>query len=390
LKYFIKNFLKSYKGLREFKKLNSVSRKIVFYAEDMQSQNYLIDLLKELLVNFDEEVCYLTSDPEDSIFKLNASYKKLNIFYIGDGFFRTWLFATIETDLMIMTMPDIETFHLKRSKVYDVHYLYIFHAMVSTHSNYRLGAFDSYDTIFCTGKQQMLEIRKTEEFYDLKKKNLYMDGYRPLEYLLDESHGYMKTTSKKIMILIAPSWGANNIFELCIEKLLDSLLKSEVEIILRPHPMTIRHSFDHLKKLKEQYHEKENLLIQTDITNRDPLFNSDVLITDWSGIGMEYGLGLLKPVIYIDTPKKNNNPEFNKINLKPIEVQIRSEIGSIVEMNDLDNINSHINDVIRSYDPNHIIKIREKYVFMKENSIYKSARRVLSIANSNRSRNKKN
>jgi len=383
----IKNNLKAFKALIAFKKLNTESRKIVFYAEDIQSQNYFLGLVKELLVHFDEEICYLTSDPVDTIFLTEKNYKKLNVFYIGDGIIRTWLFSSLEADLMIMTMPDIETFHIKRSKVYNVHYLYIFHALVSTHSNYRLGAFNSYDTIFCTGKQQMLEIRKTEDEYGLNKKNLHKDGYRPLEYLINESHAYTKNSIKKTSVLIAPSWGSNNILELCIENLLDVLLKSDMKITLRPHPMTIRNNFKQLKELEKKYQNKENLCIQTNVANRDILFHSDILITDWSGIGMEYGLGLQKPVIYIDTPKKNNNPEFNKINLIPIEVKIRSEIGSILKINEIKNINYHILEILKLHNPSNILKLREKYVYMKKNSVNKSARRVLSIANANRSRN---
>ena len=36
----------------------------------------------------------------------------------------------------------------------------------------------------------------------------------------------------------------------------------------------------------------------------DSLFDSHVMITDWSGAGMDYGMGLEKPVLYIDVPPK--------------------------------------------------------------------------------------
>lgn len=386
----IKKNLIAYKGLNKFKRLPSESRKIVFYAEDIQSQNYFSGLLEELLINFDEEVCYLTSDPEDTIFLIEKNHKKLNAFYIGSGIIRTWFFASLEADLLVMTMPDIETFHIKRSKIYNVHYLYIFHAMVSTHSNYRLGAFNSYDTIFCTGKQQMLEIRKTEEFYDLNKKNLYMDGYRPLEYLINENQSHNKKNISDTSVLIAPSWGKNTIIDLCIDNLLNIILKSGMQVTLRPHPMTIRNNFEKLNELKKTYRNNKNFNIQINVDNRDILFDSHILITDWSGIGMEYGLGLQKPVIYIDTPKKNNNPESNSINLIPIEVQVRSEIGSIVPISEIDNINIHISNAINSYNPDSILALRKKYVFMKEKPVYKSASRLLCIANANRSRNLNN
>ena len=122
----MKDKIYALKSAFKFNKLSSESRKIVFYAEDIQSQNFLIDLVKELLTEFNQEVCYLTSDVNDSFFSEEKNYPKLRVFYIGNGFMRTWVFMNLKADLFIMTMPDLESFHLKRSKIYPVHYLYIF------------------------------------------------------------------------------------------------------------------------------------------------------------------------------------------------------------------------------------------------------------------------
>ena len=130
-----------------------------------------------------------------------------------------------------------------------------------------------------------------------------MDGYRPLDKLINESRSYIKKSGNKKMILIAPL-GAKIIYEVCIDKLIDNLLNLDVMIVIRPHPMTIKHEYEQINNLKEKYFIHENIVFQLDTVNRSTLFESDILITDWSGIGMEYGLGLLKPVIYIDTPKK--------------------------------------------------------------------------------------
>tara|TARA_B100000902_G_scaffold396941_1_gene459252 strand:+ start:968 stop:2161 length:1194 start_codon:yes stop_codon:yes gene_type:complete len=390
ISHFFKNNYAALKSVFAFKRLKPQSRKIVFYAEDAQSQNFLFDLAKELLVKFDQEVCYLTSDIDDSILSLDKYYNNLHAHYIGDGFLRTWLFTSLEADLMVMTMPDLETFHLKRSAVYNVHYLYIFHALVSTHSAYRLGAFDSYDTVFCVGPHQIKEIRQTEKFYNLNKKNIFRDGYRPLEYLMNENNQFNKKPLKRPSILIAPSWGSNNIFEHCMDTLLDILLELDIQLTIRPHPMTIRHHKKKLAVLNHSYQHKQNFCIQTNIHNRDILFQSDLLITDWSGIGIEYGIGLKKPVIYIDTPQKVHNPEADKINLSPIENEIRSEIGKIVNIDDLSNIHCYIYELLKEYDEDKIIETKEKYLFTKKNSLKKSAKRILSIANANQSRNYKN
>lgn len=389
IEYF-QDIFKAYKSFKSFNKLSEENRKIVFYAEDIQTQNFLLDLVKELLISFNQEICYLTSDQEDSIFLESNNYSNLRVFYVGSGFVRTWAFMNLKADLFIMTMPDIETFHLKRSKIYPVHYLYIFHALVSTHSNYRKGAFDSYDTIFCTGKQQIKEIRETEKYYKLPKKNLFKDGYRPLEYLINESENFSKENSKNLKILVAPSWGENSIMEHCIDSLIENLINTDNKIYLRPHPMTLRNNKNQIERLESKFKNNANFILQKNHKNRNVLFESDILITDWSGIGIEYGLGLLKPVIYIDLPKKNFNPEYMKINITPIELSIREEIGRIVGTEKVTNINQIINETISEYDKKEVLKIRKKYVFMKDDSLNKASKRVVSIANALRSRNHKN
>ena len=54
------------------------------------------------------------------------------------------------------------------------------------------------------------------------------------------------------------------------------------------------------------------------------------MITDWSGAALEYAFGLERPVLFIDVPKKIDNPQYRQINHVPIEVRLRSEIGEIV------------------------------------------------------------
>jgi len=94
----IKNSILAAKSLSEFNNLSDDSRKIVFYAEDSQSQNFLFDLVKEILSEFDQEVCYLTSDQNDTIFNEAKKNPKLKVFYIGHGIVRTTAFLNLKTD----------------------------------------------------------------------------------------------------------------------------------------------------------------------------------------------------------------------------------------------------------------------------------------------------
>ena len=60
-----------------------------------------------------------------------------------------------------MTTPDIGTYHLK--SIYDTHYIYIPHSLVSLHMSYGSNALDAFDTVFCTGEYQVKELKEIEK-----------------------------------------------------------------------------------------------------------------------------------------------------------------------------------------------------------------------------------
>ena len=96
--------------------------------------------------------------------------------------------------MVVMTMPDLENYHIKRSYVRkDAEYVYMFHYPLSTHMVLHTGALDHYDTILCVGEFQFAERRKQEELYHLPQKKLVLCGYGQLEKLQD---AYDKLKSK--------------------------------------------------------------------------------------------------------------------------------------------------------------------------------------------------
>ena len=60
------------------------------------------------------------------------------------------------------------------------------------------------------------------------------------------------------------------------------------------------------------------------------MYDSHVMITDWSGAGIEYGMGLEKPVLYIDVPPKLRNAAYRELEIEPFESFVRERIGSIL------------------------------------------------------------
>jgi YidC/Oxa1 family membrane protein insertase len=130
-----------------------------------------------------------------------------------------------------MDMPDLEKFHIKRSKMFPVHYIYIFHSMFSVHSYLREGAIDNYDTIFCVGEHHVNEIRETEKVYKLKPKELVLYGFPRLDTLIQQQQNYTQINiESKKLVLITPSYGENNLI-ITIQQFQESFTKIKNECI---------------------------------------------------------------------------------------------------------------------------------------------------------------
>ena len=99
---------------------------------------------------------YITSDIHDQVFELAKTQERLRPYYIGEKRLITMMMK-MDADMVVMTMPDIEKYHIKRSYVRkDIEYLYIPHGVDSNNLMLRQGAIDYYDTVFHTGKNQRL------------------------------------------------------------------------------------------------------------------------------------------------------------------------------------------------------------------------------------------
>ena len=228
------------------------------------------------------------------------------------------------------------------------------------------GAFDHYDTIFCVGPHQIKEIRETEKVYGLKAKKLINYGYGRLDTLLQNKVNSQTTNSNsKNTIIIAPSYGDNNLLEKCGIKLIDILLKSDFRVMVRPHLRTLRDSTELIDSITKKFGKNPNFMLETGVIKFDSLNNSLCMISDWSGISLEYAFTFERPVIFIDVPKKILNPNWGDIALEPIETSIRDKIGHVVSPNNLE----EILELVRILDKNtknisELIKeIREKTVY---------------------------
>ena len=321
-------------SLRRFNRSPREERQIVFYAESRADWAHLGPIVEEL-TSAGRTISYVTSDEDDPV--LSAEDGRLRAFFVGSGTVRTTFFKLVDADVVVMTLPDLETFHLKRS-VHPVHYVYVFHAMVSTHMVYRKGAFDAYDTILCVGPHHVAEIRRTEEVYRLAPKELVEHGYGRLDTILQTAAerpaaspggrpGQEAAAGALVgRVLVHRSAGRRRADHL--------LLEAGHSVVLRLHPMTVRR-FPKLAGEMAKRFAAGGLRVETDMREQASLHESELMIGDWSGAALEYAFGLERPVLFIDMPQKINNPEHDRIGLATLEESIRAEIGAIVDPQDL-------------------------------------------------------
>ena len=370
--------------LKKFEGLKQNERDIVFYSENENSMLIFKSLISELTNKHNLNICYVTSSKDESILK--KPNNKIKSFFIGDGVVRTKFFLNLKAKILIMTMPDLETFHIKKSKVYPVHYVYLFHSMVSTHLIYRRSAFEHFDSIFCVGNYQLDEIRSTEKLYNLKPKNLIRYGYSHLDNLLEKYSKRIllpKNNENKLHILLAPSWSDDGLFENISEKVIDILLREGYKVTFRPHPMTQKKSKKKIDRITEKFSKNESFLLEQNIFNFDSFLFSDIMITDWSGAALEFAFAFEKPVLFIDVPKKINNPEYEKIPQVPIEVSIREKIGKIILPTDLELIPNEIKMLYGQTKElrDKITKIRNELIFNVGESKKDGAEEIIKLLN---------
>ncbi|MBD1168310.1 hypothetical protein IDH29_03905 [Pelagibacterales bacterium SAG-MED06] len=335
----IKNFFSKIKffvsSLDILQDLKNHKPKIVFFSEHKSYQKYSKILIDFISSNNSEKIYYLSLDKDDKIIN-----KKVKNYFI-DLRLVNYIFKNLKAQNLFLTVTDLGNNLIKKTNNID-NYIYYFHSPVSTTKNYTTKAFDNYDTIMCNGQFQIDEIRVRENLKNLTKKNLIPSGYFYFDYLIKNINHNINL--KKI--LIAPSWNnqMSNFINENFVKLIDVLIKKNFKVIFRPHPEHFKRSKNILKKIKNNF-SQQNFEFDEDANNFKSMEEAKCLITDSSGIAIEYMLIMKRPVLYLDEYDKIHNSEFNDYsNLQTIDIKIKNNFGYLFTKKDFDIIDNIINN----------------------------------------------
>ena len=291
----LKNF--SFTNANKKDKNSKTKSKIIIYGEDKRYYNVFKPIIEEL-INLEIPITYYSSSEDDPIFEIKNDL--LHSEFIGMGNKAYAKLNFIETDICLMTTPNLDVFQLKKSKGVKK-YVHIMHAP-SEAALYCLYSLDFFDAVLLNGKNQIDDIRELENLRKTKIKELDIIGSTYLDELekkkeIAEIKSKFKNNNDKRTVLIAPSWGINGLLTRFGDKLIDAILENDFYCIVRPHPQSLIVEKELIEKLKDKYKDNKNLEWDFDVDNILSLSRADVMLSDFSGVIFDYAFLFEKPAI---------------------------------------------------------------------------------------------
>lgn len=364
-----KNYRKSLWNVLVFKIKYEKYKYITFY--DMFNVHYsFTKLLINKLVK-DEKIILFVGEKTHPALKHNICNLKViyisNEFQIFYKFFNISIFITPASNFEVKYKP-------KESCV-----VHIFHSIVSMHYIYGDGAFDAYDVFFAVGPHHIDELKRTERIRKWKNKIYLEIGYPKIEELVKVKNN--KKNLDSINILFAPSWGELNLLKVHGIEIINKILSLKYNVIVRPHPHSFLYDIGTIEKIKDICKNNSKCILEnSSSSSMDSYLKSDLMISDWSGAAYEYAFGLLKPVLFIDMPKKISRNTKEQIDYLPMEVICRERIGIISKVDDFE---SSLLKIITRQDSwkSLIEEVRKDYIFNPSNSISIAIKAIKDIKN---------
>lgn len=291
------------------------------------------------------DVHYFTIDPDD--IALNQDYEHIHVKFIGKGNVGLLKMNILNADIVLSTTPGLDVYQWKRSKGVR-YYVHIAHAATDL-TLYHMFGIDYYDAVLISGDFQREQVKKLEAIRDIKDKELALVGLPYFDYMKKRIEtDCEKKTSDKTTVLVAPSWGESGIFKRFGEELLDALTKTEYNIIIRPHPQSLISEEKMIEHLKYRFPDGSKVKWDFAPDNYCSLKNSDIIISDFSGVIYDYALVYNKPVIYADTSFDKSPYDAYWLDEEIWSLKVLPKLGRELLREDICNIRNVIEESLSS------------------------------------------
>jgi hypothetical protein len=75
-------------------------------------------------------------------------------------------------------------------------------------------------------------------------------------------------------------------------------------------------------------------------------------------MALEYALGMEKPVLFIDVPRRIRNPDWQELGIEPIESAIRSKIGTIISPEHIQQVDEKIYGLLARKEDGRMVALK--------------------------------
>lgn len=326
--------------VHNFIKLIIINKKAkrFFFIENKNLYQYLDPYVKS-----SKKKCVLISSEN-----LDISNKDILI-VLNIDFFLELALIFLKAEYLYSSTPDLENSIFKKSKISKCKYIYLQHSNISLSIGYNENAFYHFDAIQAINTFQVDEIKIIRK-QSRKKIKIIKSKYPFLNILKQKEK---KKYLENVDVLIAPTWNTNIYSEFIFSEIIKILSKKKITFTIRPHYMTLKRNSDQLNILNKN--------INIDMTTSLDISKYNYLITDWSGIFLEFIQIKKKKVFFLDTRKKILNKNYNELFEKPIEDKLRNEFGFIIDKNKINSFDLYCN-IIKKNKP---IEIKNNFGISK-------------------------
>ena len=274
-------------------KINDQKIPIAIYTDHKRYWNVFEPILDEFEKRH-QKVVYLTGSEDDPVF--NGNYEYVTGQFIGEGNKGFSKLNLLDASVVVSSTPSLDVFQWKRSKNVDC-YIHIPHAPNDI-TLYRMFGIDHYDAMILSGEYQEKEVRQLEQLRGYPPKDIALCGIPFMDKMKQRLESSDVLPSHERTVLLAPSWGESSILSKYGEPFIDALINTGYRIIVRPHPQSFSAEKELMDRLMSKYNDASKVTWNRDTDNFEVLRQSDILISDFSGVMFDFSLVFDKPVIY--------------------------------------------------------------------------------------------
>ena len=308
------------------------------------------NLFKPICDEFEKretEVYYYTASPDDPCLDMPYEYVKPK--FIGEGNKAYAKMNMLNAVVCLSTTPGLDVLQWKRSKNTD-YYVHTYHA-VDEGMGYRMFGVDFFDSVLLTGEFQERYLRILEEKRDFPVKEVELVGCTYLDEMkkrLEELKAQPQDTDRPFTVLLAPTWGKDSILNKYGKDFIDSLVATGYKIVVRPHPQSFISDKELMDDLMNSYPDSDTFEWNRDNDNFNVMYNSDILITDFSGIVFDYTYIFDRPIIYADTKVDTAPYDASWIDEEFWRLSILPKLGKRLDKDDFPRMKEVIDSVADS------------------------------------------